>query len=273
MDKIIRTLICNDRVSLTVLQTTELVNEAIRIHKTNVGASRILGGLLTCGAYIASSLKEESGGISITVKAKDGDGAASVSSDSQLNVRGYADGSCGSTLVGGSLTVVREDGYSTPFNGTCEIESDNISDILETYYGQSEQIPTAAAIYTEFDGSGACVWAGGVVMQLLPDADEQSIQTAGDLFERYKNSGAKSRADDARRIYKSVFASFASGDVTEIYPQYKCNCARKMPQVLASVGKAELIKICEEQGEVRVHCHYCNRDYIYDKETIEGAFK
>lgn len=272
MDNIIRALICGGQVSLTVMETTELVNRAVQIHTPAKKAAEILGGLLTCGAYLASSLKEESGSVSVTVKAKDGDGAVSVSADSALHVRGYADGSCENTLVGGSLTVVREDGFSRPFSGACEIISDNISDILETYFGQSEQIPTAAAIGTEFDGDGKCVWAGGVVMQLLPDASENMILQAGEAFERYKSSAA--RTCGAREIYEEFFARLASGGITVLYPQYKCNCSEeKIAKVLQTVGKAELLKICAELGEVRVHCHYCNKDYVYDENRIEETIK
>ncbi len=276
-DKILRTLICDGQVSLAVLETTELVNQAVKIHKPTDRAAEILGGLLTCGAYIASGLKSESGCVSLTVKAKDGDGAVSVSADSLLHVRGYADGSCTSTLAGGSLTVVREDGFMRPFTGACEIGSDDISDILETYYGQSEQLATAAAIEVEFDSSGTCVWAGGIVMQLMPDATDEAIWQATDLFDQYKNrqsiKGQKALPAGADKILENCFRPYISGEVTEVFPQYKCNCSEeKIRRVLASVGRAELLKICEESGEVKVHCHYCNKDYTYDKKRIEEIF-
>lgn len=277
MDKIIKTLLCDNQVSLTVLETTGLVNEAIRIHKPAAEAAKILGGLLTCGAYLASGLKSEKGCVSLTVKAEDGDGAVSVSADSALNVRGYADGSCTETLAGGTLTVVREDGYSQPFVGTCEILSDDVSDILETYFGQSEQIATAVALKSDFDENGNCIFFGGVIMQLLPDASESSIWEATDVFDQFKNKDAIAKRhavnSDARKIFEDFFRPYASGEVTETYPQYKCNCSeQKIRGVLASVGKEELLKICEELGEVKVHCHYCNKDYTYGKERIEEIF-
>ncbi len=278
MDKILRTLMCDGQVSLAVIETTELVQKAVEIHKTSPAACNILGGLLTCGAYIASSLKSTRGSVSLTVKAKEGDGAVSVSADADLHVRGYADGACSHTLKGGTLTVVREDGFSArPFVGTCEILSDDISDILETYFGQSEQIPTAAAIEVEFDEDGKCVWAGGVVMQLLPDASEMSIWEATDIFDQYEErdhiAGRHILYTDAQVILEDVFRPYVSGEVTTLFPEYKCNCSEeKIRGVLASVGKAELLKICEELGEVKVHCHYCNKDYVYERKRIEEIF-
>lgn len=272
MDKILRTLICEGQVSLTVLQTDGIVNRAVKIHKLSNGAAHILGGLLTCGAYLGSVLKEESGSVSLTVKAKNGDGAVSVSCDSALHVRGYADGTCGRTLAGGTLTVVREDGYFQPFVGTCEIESDDISDILAAYFGQSEQIASAVCIETDIGESGDCISAGGIVMQLLPDASEEAIGTATELYERFC-SRDKSTPIDAQKVFDDVFAPYVSGGVNTLFPEYKCNCSRqKINRVVASLGKAEFLNIIEEQGEVRVHCHYCNKDYVYTRKNAEEIF-
>ena len=272
MDSIKRFLAFSGNVQVTVLDTTALVNRAIEIHSTSPSASRILGGLLTCCAYFASGIKGMKGAVSITVKAKDGDGAVSVSSDALLHVRGYADGSCTQTLKGGSLTVVREDGFSQPFVGTCEISSDDISDAFAKYFQQSEQIPTAVKVGVKLDDSGKCVSAGGLIIQLLPDADDDETAAAGDAFYAYCDDSSNSDYTPDE-IVEKFFKGSVNGEIVEVNPVYKCNCSeQKIRGVLASVGKAELLKICEEQGVVKVHCHYCNTDYVYDKNSIEENF-
>lgn len=270
MDKILRTLICGGQVSLTVLDTTKLVQRAMDIHNVDGKSAEILGGLLTCGAYLASSLKSERGSVSLTVKADGGDGAVSVSADAALHVRGYADGACNESLKGGSLTVVREDGFSSmPFIGNCEIESDDISDLLELYFGQSEQIPTAVKINVLTE-NGKCKFAGGVVMQLLPDAEDENVDRAGEAFYSFKEGEACGTADG---VYEKYFKNLSDGELTTLFPEYKCNCSEnKITGVLASVGKSELLDICREQGAVSVHCHYCNKDYVFDQKRIEELF-
>ena len=270
MDKILRNLIFKGQVSLAVMDTTGLVNGAIAVHGTGAEASRLLGGLLTCASYLASSLKEQTGSVSLTVKAKDGDGAVSVSAGRDLHIRGYADGTCTQTLKGGTLTVVREDGFSRPFVGTCDILSDDVSDILSRYFGQSEQIATAVCISVEIGDDGRCKRAGGVVMQLLPDASDEAINGASELFESYR---INYQAMGAEEVYKKLFAPVADGEAELLTPVYKCNCSEsKIKGVLSAVGRDELIKICEEVGEVRVHCHYCNTDYAFDRARIEEEF-
>ncbi|MGN1061408.1 MAG: Hsp33 family molecular chaperone HslO [Candidatus Coproplasma sp.] len=272
MDSIKRFLAYNGNVQVTVLETTALVNRAIEIHSTSPSASQILGGLLTCCAYLASGIKGMKGAVSITVKAKDGDGAVSVSSDALLHVRGYADGSCTKTLKGGSLTVVREDGFSKPFVGTCEITSDDVSDSFSKYFQQSEQIPTAVKVGAVIGEDGKCQSAGGLIIQLLPDADEEETASAEKAFFSYCDDNSN-LSYSPEEVMDKFFSGAVNGEIIEVIPVYKCNCSeQKIKGVLASVGKAELLKICEEQGQVKVHCHYCNTDYIYDKKSIEENF-
>lgn len=272
MDEIKRFLAFKGNVQVTLLQTTELVNEGIRIHSTSPRASKIFGELLTCCAYFASGMKSEKGAVSVTVKAKDGDGAVSVSADALLHVRGYADGSCTQTINGGSLTVVREDGYYQPFVGTCEITSDDVSDAFAKYFQQSEQIPTAVKVQTIIGEDGKCAYSGGIILQLLPDCVDDETDMAENAFFDYCDDADACRMslDD---VVKKFFKGGVCGEIVNLFPEYRCNCSRqKINGVLASVGKAELLKICEEQGQVKVHCHYCNTDYVYDKKDIEENF-
>ncbi len=271
MDGILRTLICGGQVSLTLLNTRSLVQRAIDIHGLSAQAARILGGLLTGGAYCASCLKGGNSAVSLTVKAENGDGAVSVSADAALHVRGYADGTCSRSLKGGTLTVVREDGGYQPFVGTCEIESDGVSDILSAYFQQSEQIPTAVALRVEIGDDGSCVFAGGAVLQLLPDAEDEQIDRAAAYLEDYVSRyGGEERP--LKEILEECFGE-PYGEVSELFPEYACNCSEeKIKSVLAAVGREELLKIAQEQGAVTVHCHYCNKDYVYDRKRIEETF-
>ncbi len=272
MDKIIRTLICGGKVQATVIDATGLVRKAAEIHHLSSSATKILGGLLIGGAYFASVIKGR-GNVSVTVKAKDGDGAVSVSGDSDLHIRGYADGACEKTLVGGVLTVVRDDGYSRPFVGTCEIDSDNVSDVFSAYFQKSEQIPTAVSFNVQLDDEGNCIGAGGMLVQLMPDASDDDIELAEDIFYRYTDDGTPV-ASGADEVYAKYIEEYNAGlEKVMLFPEYKCNCSqKKITGVLASVGKKELLSICDEAGEVRVHCHYCNKDYVYDRKLIEELF-
>ncbi|MDE6613015.1 MAG: Hsp33 family molecular chaperone HslO, partial [Clostridia bacterium] len=89
MNKLYKSLIYDNEVSLSVLETTDLVNDAIKIHGLDENSARTLGGLLTCCAYMSGCLKNEKGAVSLTVKGEGEAGTASVSGDVNLHIRGY----------------------------------------------------------------------------------------------------------------------------------------------------------------------------------------
>jgi molecular chaperone Hsp33 len=275
MNKLFKSLIFDKQVSLSVLETTELVNKAIKIHSLQPQAARLLGGLLNCCAYMAGCLKSDKGSISLTVKAADGDGAVSVSGDKDLHIRGYVDGTCEHSLMGGTLTVIKDDGFSIPFIGTCEIKTDDVSEILMQYFHQSEQIPTAVAVGVKLNDDGECLASGGVIMQLLPDTSDENMDKAENAMQEFVNAADVVETYGADGIIQKYFDGQIQKDGLYLYhPDYICNCSRKkIESVLLPIGKADLLDIIKEQGKVSVHCHYCNTDYDFFKDDIDGLFK
>lgn len=272
MNKLYKTLIYDNEVSLSVLETRDMVNDAIKIHKLDDKSAEVLGSMLTACAYMAGCLKSERGAVSLTVKSNDGSATVSVSGDINGHIRGYIDGG-ENGVRGGTLTVVKEDGFFRPFNGTCELKSDDISENLMQYFHFSEQIETAVAIGVKVE-NGECLAAGGVIMQLLPGTSEENTDRAEQAMQPFVNIRdiAAKGADYILREYYNL-----SGEEKGIYlsfPEYKCNCSRKKIEgVIKTLGKAEAMQIAAERGAVQVHCHYCNTDYNFTPEELEELFK
>ena len=80
-DALLRGLVYNDEVSVCVADTTKLVNEAIRIHGLSALSAAALGRTLTAAAYMCSSLKEDNGALSVSVKGDGVGGSIYVSGD------------------------------------------------------------------------------------------------------------------------------------------------------------------------------------------------
>lgn len=273
MNKLYKCLVYDKQVSLSVLETTELVNAAIKIHGLDDQSAEILGGLLTAAAYMAGCLKSERGAVSLTVKSGDGSATVSVSGDAKGHIRGYIDGGKGG-LKGGTLTVIKDDGFYRPFVGACELKAPDVSENLMQYFHISEQIPTAVAIGAEVAG-GVCRAAGGVIMQLLPGTFQENMDRAEERMQAFVNPAEVIKKYGAEGIMREYFGGEA--EQTGVYltfPEYKCNCSRaKINGVVISLGRKELQNIIDEEGSVKVHCHYCNRDYVYTQKDIDGLFK
>lgn len=273
MNKLYKSLIYDRQVSLSVLETTELVNDAIKIHNLNDADAEILGGMLTAAAYMAGCLKSERGAISLTVKSGDNSATVSVSGDINGHIRGYIDGGEGG-LKGGTLTVIKDDGFYRPFVGTCELKAPDVSENLMQYFHISEQIPTAVAIGVKVC-NGVCLCAGGVVMQLLPGTTEENMDKAENRMQAFVNAADVVEHYGADGILREYFAdALEEGGVYLTFPEYKCNCSRKKiaDGVIRTLGKAEAESIIQEQGQISVHCHYCNTDHIFTQEDIDKLF-
>lgn len=275
MNKLIKTLVYDRQVSLSVLETTDLVNDAVKIHGLKGGAAKTLGNMLTAAAYMAGCLKSDRGAISLTVKASGGVGTVSVSGDKDLHIRGYIDGECEGKLKGGYMTVIKDDGFYRPFIGTCELVCDDVSENLMQYFDKSEQIPTAVAVDSEFDENGICVAAGGVVMQLLPGTTQENMDRAENAMQNFVHVCGVIKECGAAGVIDRFFAEEAKKTAVYTYcPEYRCNCSRdKIARVLLSVGREECLNIVAERGKVSVHCHYCNTDYEFFKEDIDKLFQ
>lgn len=271
-NKLYKTLIYDKQVSLSVLETTQLVNDAIRIHNLDDNSARLLGGLLTACAYMAGCLKSEKGAVSITVKSGDGSATASVSGDINGHIRGYIDGA-EYGLKGGVMTVIKEDGFYRPFVGACELKCDDVSENLMQYYHASEQIPTAVAIGVKVE-NGVCLAAGGVIMQLLPGTTDYNTDKAEEAMQSFVNVAQVIEKLGADGIIEKYFKSETEDKGIYLYfPEYKCNCSRKKIEgVIMPLGKSDLMKIIDEDGKVSVHCHYCNTDYEFTAKDIEELF-
>ena len=286
VSKIYKTLVCNGEISLAVLDTTALVNEAITRHGLSPVAAATLGRTFTATAYLCSWLKEEDSVLSVTVAGDGLGGKISVSGDGALNLRGNiehptvdlpprADGKLdvGRCVGKGTLTVVRDDGEGIPFVGTCALVSGEIAEDFSAYFLTSEQRPTAIALGVKIGTDGKCLGAGGVLLQPLPYASEEAICYAEEKIGLFAKVSSLVEEMGAEGILKEFFGVEAKeATAREIRFRCRCNKERAAAAVLA-MGRKDAEELLEELGEVNVHCHDCNTDYTFGKAELAELFR
>lgn len=284
-DVILRGLAFDGEVSVAVADTTQLVNEAIRIHRLSPLSAAALGRTLTVAVYMCSSLKAEHGALSVSVKGNGVGGSIFVSGDKALHMRGYIENphaelppnDKGKLDVGGCvgkegyLSVVRDDGDNRPYVGTTALVSGEIGEDFAAYYAESEQLPTAIAVGVKIGKDGKCLGAGGVFLQPMPGAKEENICRADEAIRQF---GAVSSMLESKTAEEILQEYFGSVKFYSLLPEYKCNCSRNYIEgVLAAMGESELRSVIEEQGKIEVHCHYCNTDYEFTPEEVEEIIR
>lgn len=283
ISKIYKTLVFDDAVSLAVLDTTALVNEAIRRHQLSPVAAAALGRTLTATAYLASWLKDGESSLSVSVNGGGAGGKIGAAADGALNVRGFiehpdvmlpprADGKLDvGSCVGkrGTLTVIRDDGAGIPFVGTSELVSGEIAEDFSAYFLTSEQRPTAIALGVKIAPDGTCSGAGGVFLQPLPGADEETLVRTERAIGAYAALSSVIEREGAQRILRD----FDIAGLSEREVRFRCHCSReRAASAVLSVGRKEAENIVREEGSIVVHCHYCNTDYTFDGEDVARLF-
>ena len=282
MKNVLRTLIYNGQVSLTVADTTAIVQEGIRRHCLSPASAYTFGKALSVMTFMSACLKEEAGEISLSLKGDGECGEIAISGNRRLAMRGFieniavsgdADGLSERVCLGEntSLTIIRDDGYSRPFVGACAVpENAGIDEAFEEYFRISEQLPTRIKSVVALDEKGDCAFAGVSVLQPLPFADKDTLAQVEEfsLTELLSSLQGKGAAACVKEYFSGDFPVWE-----ERKAAYKCNCSRRyLTRVLVSLGKEQMLNIIREDGAVRIHCHYCNTDYEFTEEDAEMIF-
>ena len=276
MANLIRTLLYDDQVSLTLIDTTEPVKEGVRRHGLKGGVAKVYGRALSVMGFFSASLKNERGDVSFVIDGGGSMGVLQAAGNKSLCIRACVQNAAAAgeeeEVLGknGTLTVVRDDGYSRPFVGSCDFpKTADIDRLFERYFLISEQLPTYLASVVETDEEGEVVFAGVAVLQPLPFTDEKTVEDMpkGErLVEIVKKIGAEGLEKVAKEYFSAKFFGIENRLVA-----YKCNCSREyLSEVLVTLGEKQLRQILEEEGKIGVHCQFCNTNYTFTEKDIDG---
>lgn len=279
MDILFKGIAFNNKISVTVIEATQLVNDAIKIHKLSPLAAAALGRTMIASTFMASTLKSEDDRLSVTISGDGVGGHIVVASDSKLNIRGYIDNpQCDLPLnskgkldvagcVGkGRITVLKSMGLKEPYTGSAEIVSGEIAEDFAAYYTFSEQQPTGMALGVKIGTNLECIGAGGVIFQTLPNADDESIDKAEELLLTLGDISTVMQNEGAKAFVERVFSDYT---YETFLPKYKCICSKEyIDSMLITLGKKELYETLEKEGKIEVHCHFCNKKYTYLEDDV-----
>lgn len=284
-DYIIRGIDNKGTLRLFVASSTNIVEDARKIHNTSPTATAAFGRALTAAAMMGISMKGEENSLTFKIKGDGPIGNIVVVANNKGEVKGYVDYPEADVpsrsdnkldvgkLVGknGQLAVIMDLGLKEPYIGMSNLVSGEIAEDLVNYYYISEQQPSAINLGVLIDKDISVKAAGGYMLQLLPNVEEKDIDRIEDILNKAKPiSTLIDEGLTPEEIMEELFGEFQMEILDKIYIEYKCNCEReKIEGVLLSLGKDEIKDIIKEDGKAEVVCHFCNKKYNFSKNELQ----
>lgn len=281
-DVLIKAMACEDRVRIFICSTTHLTEEARQRFDLWPTSAAALGRTLSVGSMMGSMLKSEQEQLTIIINGGGAIGTIMVDAYSDGHVRGFVSdphimltyNDTGKLAVGlavgtnGTLQVIKDLHMKENWKGTVALQSGEIGDDFAYYFTVSEQTPSAVSLGVLVDEAHPIIAAGGLIIQMMPDAKEEDIVKTEALLARLAPMSELIRThDDLESIVLSLY-----DDVKILSKQpisFQCHCNKSiMKRVLTTLSKEERQAMIEEDHGCEITCNFCNERYRFSEAEL-----
>ncbi len=286
---LIRALSHNGGGVFCALDSTAMVREAERIHKTSAVTSAALGRLLTAASMMGMMLKTEEASVTLRLSGGGPAGTVLAVANGDGWARGYVQNPVvelplrpdGKLDVGGAvgregtLSVVRDMGMKEPYVGQIPLASGEVAEDITAYYAISEQVPTVCALGVLVNPDLSIACAGGYLIQLLPGASEAEIsQIERNIAAMPSVTALLGQGKTPEGIMQLAMAGFDPELLDSRTVGYRCDCSlARVERALASLGRAELEAMAAQQEEAEVTCQFCDKVYRVPLQKLLAQLK
>lgn len=272
-----------------VLNARDMVNEMIKTHHTSPTATAALGRLVIAASMIGSMLPEAGDTVTVGFKGSGPLGQILAVADYYGCVKAYVENptadlpvkkngapDVGNAVGPGTVYMVRDLANGEPQTGTVEILSGEIAEDIATYFAKSEQVPTLLSLGVTVDKDGSCLAAGGVLIQLLPYPEEETVS----LLERNADALSHVSALFEKGMSNQEIAEIALKDIPfdpfdTLAVEYRCDCSSdRMLKKIRSLAKNEIVEMLNEQElegkprELTAVCRFCGSEYTFSEKEL-----
>ncbi|WP_432408663.1 Hsp33 family molecular chaperone HslO [Wukongibacter sp. M2B1] len=283
---IVRGLAGNKSIRLFAAITTDMVEKARKIHGTTPVATAALGRTMTAASIMGYMLKGEKDKVTLQIRGSNKIKSIVAVADSKGFVKGYIShphidvtlNEKGKLDVGGAvgkngkMIIAKDLGLKEPYVGQSNLITGEIGEDLAAYYMYSEQQPSVVSLGVLLDVDGSVKASGGFIIQPLPDVDEETlIKLEEAIRDIPSTSSMVDEGMTAEEILRAVLKGFDVEIIEKNEIDFVCDCSiDKIEKALISIGEKELRSLIEEDGKAEIKCHFCNKEYLFDKEDLTG---
>ncbi|MEJ6348078.1 Hsp33 family molecular chaperone HslO [Holzapfeliella sp. He02] len=283
-DYLIKAISKDKAFRILAVSATELVSTAQQKHDTYSASSAALGrGLIGTLLLSTATLK---GDDTLTVRIQ-GDGPAGalvIDGNANGTVKGYIQNPHvhlplnesgkidvkGAVGTSGMFSVTKDLHMKEPFTGQVPLISGELGEDFTYYLAKSEQIPSAVGLSCFVNPNNSIGAAGGFMIQVLPNASEESIAKLEESLKQLP------------LVSKLVREGKTPEEITEmIFPEgvdvldtmdvaFECDCSKdRFEKSLATLKKSEIEAMIEEDHGAEAVCKFCNAHYHYSESDLK----
>jgi molecular chaperone Hsp33 len=261
--------------------TTNLVAEAARRHDLWPTVAAALGRTLTGALLLGSSLKELDR-LTLQIVSDGPIGGITAEANAHGQVRGYVRNPEAHApynkqgkfdvraVVGqGMFYVTHESGYDVglyrePYRGSVPLVSGEIAEDLAFYLTKSEQIPSAVMLGVHLQPDAPYVSAaGGLMIQMMPGADENTINTIeASVYKMPQVTTMIREGAGPIDLLRAALGEIELEVLNEKPVSFNCPCSyERALSMISSFDRAELESMLKEDRGAVMTCHFCNETY------------
>ena len=154
------------------------------------------------------------------------------------------------------LSTVRDLGIGQPpYISTIEHEGSYLADHLIHYLHQSVQIRADIVLCGDT----------AIMIEAMPGCDEEHWFKAVEQLAKIPNALLASGSETEML---SGFEGLKCKVVGHDHYSYQCSCSKeKMTQAIASIPQEQWHELVDGDGNVHIHCQYCNKNYAIAAKT------
>ncbi len=156
-----------------------------------------------------------------------------------------------------------------PIQGIVPLVRGDIADDLVYYFAQSEQIPAAVVLDTDFDSHGLVEHAGGLIIQAMPGYDKKQLQELFIMLNSlYSLTDYFARGLNPLETLREILP-FEFDVVNSIQVDFFCRCSKEsFISKLLTLGPDE-IKSMKKNSQNELVCKYCNKHYYLENKDFD----
>ena len=247
---------------------------------------KLLAEALTLAALLGSMLKHDQGQLTLQAQAESGAVELLVADYKGGEMRGYirhdpdrlaempADPSLFALFGKGHLAITFDQAVTGErYQGIVPLEGGSLAEAAESYFSQSEQLPSLVRLASRRLADGRHV-AGGMLIQHLPEGEEgrDRIHTRLDHPEwdhvraLGQTLGADELVDPGLKLDTLLWRLFNEEDevrtIAAVPLARGCRCdPDHIRGVIARFPEEERAEMADERGEIHVDCEFCAKRF------------